>query len=260
MLLTILRDKFKQVNIGIVVPTYNEAVNIELLLKALKKQSLKISDVSFLIAIVDDNSPDGTSKIAKKLGSKLSSSKFNVTVIDRTKKDGYGKACVEGMNYLLSKKVDCVLSMDADLSHNPKYIKNFVAASKKHSLVIGSRYVKGGSTPDWPLLRILLSKYGNLYTRLMLNKGISDYTGGYNLYSSELLKDIDLSNIQSAGYGFLIELKYKASLKAKSIYQVPIEFRDRLHGKSKIPKSTLIKNFFLVPRLRLQTSKLLTIF
>jgi dolichol-phosphate mannosyltransferase len=240
------------VNIGIVVPTYNEAANISLLLKALKKQSLKISNVSFLVAVVDDSSPDGTSKIAKKLGKQLSSSNFSVEVIDRAEKDGYGKACVKGMNYLLSKKVDFVLSMDADLSHDPKYIKNFIAASKEHPLVIGSRYVPGGSTPDWPLLRRILSKYGNLYARLFLNKGISDYTGGFNLYSSKLLKEVDLNNIESTGYGFLIELKYKASSKATSIYQVPIVFRDRQHGKSKIPKSTLVKNFLLVPKLGMQ--------
>jgi len=235
------------------VPTYNEAVNIVLLLKALKKQALKISDVSFRVAVVDDNSPDGTSKIAKQLGKELSGSNFNVVVIDRTEKDGYGKACVKGMNYLLSQKVDYVLSMDADLSHNPKYIKNFIAATKKHSLVIGSRYVEGGATPDWPFLRKVLSKYGNYYARLLLNSEISDYTGGFNLYSAELLNHIDLNNIKSAGYGFLIELKYKASNKAKSIYQVPIVFRDRQHGKSKIPKSTLIRNFLLVPKLALQT-------
>lgn len=235
------------------MPTYNEAVNIVLLLKALKKQALKISDVSFRVAVVDDNSPDGTSKIAKQLGKELSGSNFNVVVIDRTEKDGYGKACVKGMNYLLSQKVDYVLSMDADLSHNPKYIKNFIAATKKHSLVIGSRYVEGGATPDWPFLRKVLSKYGNYYARLLLNSEISDYTGGFNLYSAELLNHIDLNNIKSAGYGFLIELKYKASNKAKSIYQVPIVFRDRQHGKSKIPKSTLIRNFLLVPKLALQT-------
>jgi dolichol-phosphate mannosyltransferase len=244
------------VNIGIVVPTYNEAINIVLLLKALKKQALKISDVSFLVAIVDDNSPDGTSKIAKKLGKELSDPHFKVVVIDRTKKDGYGKACVEGMNYLLSKKVDFVLSMDADLSHNPKYIKSFIAASKDHQLVIGSRYVPGGATPEWPMQRKMLSKYGNYYARLFLNKEISDYTGGFNLYSSGLLKEVDLNSIESTGYGFLIELKYKVSNKAKSIYQVPIVFYDRQHGKSKMPKrSTLIKNFLLVPKLRMQTKK-----
>lgn len=239
-------------NAGIVVPTYNEAVNIVLLLEALKKQSLKINDVSFLVAVVDDNSPDGTSKIANKMGKELSSPRFKVVVINRKIKDGYGKACVEGMNYLLSKKVALVLSMDADLSHNPKYIKSFIAASKQNQLVIGSRYVSGGATPDWPLLRKILSKYGNYYARLFLNKHISDYTGGFNMYSSGLLKEIGLDNIESTGYGFLIELKYKASKKAKSIYQVPIVFHDRLHGKSKIPKSTLIKNLLLVPKLRMQ--------
>ncbi|MEO9179887.1 MAG: glycosyltransferase, partial [Candidatus Saccharimonadales bacterium] len=141
--------------VGIVVPTYNEAVNIVLLLKAIKRQSLKIPDVSFLIAVVDDSSPDGTSKISKNLSKGLASPNFKVVVIDRTLKDGYGKACIEGMNYLLSRKVGYVLSMDADLSHNPKYIKSFIAASNKNQLVIGSRYVPGGATPDWPLLRII---------------------------------------------------------------------------------------------------------
>ncbi len=243
-------------NIGVVVPTYNEAINIALLLRALKKQATKLLDVSFLVAVVDDNSPDGTSKIANKLGTELAGPNFKVVVIDRTKKDGYGKACVEGMNYLLSKKVDFVLSMDADLSHNPKYIKDFVAASKKYQLVVGSRYVHGGATPDWPLLRKLLSRYGNFYARLFLNRAISDYTGGFNLYSAELLHEINLNNIESSGYGFLIELKYKASNKAKSIHQIPIVFHDRLHGKSKIPKSTLTKNFFLVPKLRMQTKSI----
>ncbi len=242
--------------IGIVVPTYNEAANIVLLLKALKKHVSKIDDVSFLVAVVDDNSPDGTSKIANKLGKQLSGPNFSVVVIDRTKKDGYGKACVEGMNYLLSKKVDFVLSMDSDLSHNPKYIKNFIAASKEHDLVIGSRYVKGGAAPDWPLIRKMQSRYGNYYTRLFLNSRISDYTGGFNLYSSKLLKAIGLTNIEATGYGFLIELKYKASKKAKAIYQVPIIFIDRQHGKSKMPKGTLIENFFLVPKLRLRTKSL----
>ena len=241
--------------IGIVTPTYNEATNIVLLLNALKRETLKIKDVSFLVVVVDDNSPDGTSKIANELGKKLSGSNFSVVVIDRAEKDGYGKACVKGMNYLLSKKVDFILSMDADLSHNPKYIKNFIAASKNNNLVIGSRYVKGGATPEWPLLRKMLSRYGNYYTRLFLNKEISDYTGGFNLYSAELLKTIDLNNIKSAGYGFLIELKYKASDHAVSIYQVPIVFHDRQHGKSKIPKSTLIKNFFLVQKLRMESKK-----
>jgi dolichol-phosphate mannosyltransferase len=156
------------------------------------------------------------------------------------------------MNYLLSKNVDHILSMDADLSHDPKYIKKFIAASKDNQLVIGSRYVSGGATPDWPLLRIILSKYGNYYTRLFLNKRISDYTGGFNMYRSKLLEEIGLDTIESTGYGFLIELKYKASKKAESISQVPIIFRDRQHGKSKIPKSTLIKNLLLVQKLRLQ--------
>lgn len=239
-------------SLGIVIPTYNEAANVAPLLNSIKKHTRKIKGTRFLITIVDDNSPDGTSRIVKKIAKNINNSNFKISVLDRIEKNGYGKACIEGMENVINKRVDLVMSMDADLSHNPKYIKNFLNASREHDLIIGSRYVLGGSTPDWPLLRKTLSRYGNYYARLFLNNEISDYTGGFNLYSTRLLQDTGLHNIKSNGYGFLIELKYKASMKAKSIYQVPIVFHDRQHGKSKIPKSTLIKNLFLVPKLRVQ--------
>jgi dolichol-phosphate mannosyltransferase len=239
------------ISIGIVVPTYNESVNVLLLLKAILKETAELENVKFTVVIVDDNSPDGTSQIVKKIAKELNTSTFKIVVIDRVIKDGYGKACIEGMQYLLSKNVDFILSMDADLSHNPKYIKAIINASRNNDLVVGSRYVKGGSTPDWPLLRKVLSRYGNYYARAFLGSKISDYTGGFNLYSSELLRKINLDNIQSSGYGFLVELKYKASKKASNIHQVPIIFHDRQHGKSKIPKNTIVKNFLLVPKLKL---------
>jgi dolichol-phosphate mannosyltransferase len=117
--------------------------------------------------------------------------------------------------------------------------------------VVGSRYVPGGETPDWSLSRRVLSRGGNLYARIILGGKISDYTGGYNMYSSALMKRIDPSTIYSSGYGFLIDLKFHALKHAKSVHQIPIVFADRQHGKSKLPKSTILKNLLLVPRIRL---------
>jgi dolichol-phosphate mannosyltransferase len=245
----------KRVKIGILIPTYNESINSPILLEKLKSNLSNLKDVEFNILIVDDNSPDGTSQIVKKVAKNLNSSYFKINVLDRKMKDGYGKACVAGMLFLIERGVDKVLTMDADLSHNPQYIKEFIEASQHSDLIVGSRYIKGGDTPDWPFIRKFLSKYGNYYARLFLGSKIADYTGGFNMYDKQLIHDIDLKNIKSTGYGFLIELKFKASQKSKSISQIPIIFRDRQHGKSKIPKNTLIKNLLLVPRLRISEHK-----
>jgi dolichol-phosphate mannosyltransferase len=142
--------------------------------------------------------------------------------------------------------------MDADLSHNPKYIPQFIELAKDTDLVIGSRYVKGGGTADWSWNRKFLSRGGNLYTRAILDKRISDYTGGFNLYSEKLLRSLPMDDIYSKGYGFLIDLKYRALGKSKSVAQVPIIFTDRLHGKSKMPKNIIISNLILVPKIRLR--------
>ena len=245
----------KREKIGILIPTYNESINSPILLKKLALNLGNIKDVEFIVLIVDDNSPDGTSSVVKKVSKDLNSSHFKIEVLDRKLKDGYGKACVAGMLFLIDRDVDKIITMDADLSHNPKYIKDFIKVSKKNDLIVGSRYVRGGDTPDWPFIRKFFSKYGNYYARIFLGNKITDYTGGFNMYDKQLIHDIELKNIKSTGYGFLIELKFKASQKSKSISQIPIIFRDRQHGKSKIPKNTLIKNLLLVPRLRISEHK-----
>ncbi len=237
--------------LGIAIPTYNEAGNISKLVDEIYANINHITKLKTTLLVIDDSSPDNTANFVNKLTKKYAAKKnFEVVLLSRKIKNGLGQAYLDGFKYLLGLNVDCILQMDADLSHNPVYIPLFIEAAKEYDLVIGTRYIDGGQTPDWALSRRFLSRSGNLYTRLILGKNISDYTGGYNLYSSSLLRKIKLSSIKSTGYGFLIELKYKSSKVANNIYQIPIVFNDRLHGKSKIPKNTIIKNLFLVPRLR----------
>lgn len=237
--------------LGISIPTYNEAKNIDKLLDKLKDTLSDQKEIKTTVVVVDDSSPDNTGNIVEKFAKSYNTNNFRVKLITRKVKDGFGKACIAGFNKLLNENVDYILQMDADLSHNPKYIPKFIDSARSgYDFIVASRYVSSGGTPDWPLHRRLLSKYGNFYVRFILSNKISDYTGGYNLYSRGLLHKINLNDIKSTGYGFLIELKYKALLNCKSAKQIPIIFRDRQHGKSKIPKNTLIKNLILVPKLK----------
>jgi len=239
--------------LGIAIPTYNEAGNISNLIDQIFINIKDLSKLDTTVLIIDDTSPDGTGEIVKKLSKKYSSrNNFEIKLLSRKVMNGLGKAYIEGFNYLLNMDMDFILQMDADLSHNPVYLPAFVNSAKnKTELTIGSRYMNGGETPDWALSRRFLSKSGNIYARLILGSHLSDYTGGYNMYSSSLLKRIKVGSIQASGYGFLVELKYKASKLTTSINQVPIVFNDRQHGKSKIPKTTILKNLLLVPVLRL---------
>ncbi len=240
--------------LGISIPTYNESKNIAKLLKGIKDSLDKINDIKTTVVIVDDNSPDNTSDIIRQYAKDNNTNDFKVLLLSRKSKDGFGKACIAGFNKLIVEGADYILQMDADLSHNPKYIPQFIDCAKQgHDFIVASRYVSGGGTPDWPLHRRLLSRYGNYYARLILSNKISDYTGGYNMYKTRLFNDIDLSSIESPGYGFLIELKYRVLMRCKSLEQIPIVFHDRKHGKSKIPKNTLLKNLFLVPKLKIKS-------
>jgi dolichol-phosphate mannosyltransferase len=236
--------------LAVAIPTYNEIANIKKLLPAIKQNVQNIPNVKCTVFVIDDNSPDGTADVAKQLSKKLRSSNFRVNVLLRKKKEGLGKAYVYAFQEILALEFDFILQMDADLSHDPKYIPSFIELSKKADFVVGSRYVKGGATPDWSLARKLQSRGGNIYTRLFLGSRITDYTGGYNLYASSLLRKIDLKSLEAGGYGFLIELKYDALKLCEHTAQVPIIFMDRQHGKSKIPRDTILKNLLLVPRLR----------
>ena len=240
----------KSIKLAIAVPTYNEAKNISKLTKQLKN-ALEKTGVECTLFIIDDNSPDGTGTIADGLAKKEKSKNFQVRVMHRKGKEGLGRAYIAGFKELLKDSYTHILQMDADLSHNPKYIPQFIEAAKNGAdFVVGSRYIKGGDTPDWAWHRKLISRLGNIYTRFFLGSKIHDYTGGFNLYSRELLGELQLDTLQAGGYGFLIELKYRALRQANKLAEVPIVFMDRTLGVSKIPKSTLVKNLLLVPRIR----------
>lgn len=236
--------------VGIVIPTYNEAENITSLLTLIKKYVSNIKGYHFLVVVIDDDSADGTIKLVRDTSIKLGSERFKIVALNQKKKTSYGTACVKGIDFLLRQNVDYILTMDADLSHNPRYIPWFIKLSSDNDLVVGSRYIDSGGIPDWSWYRKMLSKYGNLYAKMILDSRITDYTGGYNLFSAALIKRLNLKKVTSSGYGFLIEIKFRAAIITDSIAETPIVFMDRTHGKSKLPKSTLFNNLLLVPKLR----------
>ena len=239
--------------LGISIPTYNEVNNIAKLLKAIKIELSHIKGIETTVVVGDDSSPDDTAGAVLRSAKELNDETFKIALLTRITKDGYGRACVAGFMKLLEQDVDFVIQMDADMSHDPAYLPAFIEAGKDHDFIVASRYIKGGGTPDWSLKRRLLSRYGNLYARTILSASISDYTGGFNMYSSSLLRKVDLSTLRAPGYGFMIELKFQALQQAKSLYEIPIIFRDRQHGHSKMPKNTLLKNLILVPRIKLES-------
>jgi dolichol-phosphate mannosyltransferase len=242
-------------NIAIVTPTYNEIGNIEKLLRRIQGVSVSHENHKFTTFVIDDSSPDGTSDLVKQLVPKLKTNNFTIELIIRKEKDGLGRAYIYGFKKVLEnhERFDYILQMDADLSHNPAYITGFIhQANLGADFIVASRYMPGGGTPDWPWYRQALSRGGNTYTRLILGSKMTDYTGGFNMYKTSLVKKMNLDSISASGYGFLIELKYSALKHASSFAQIPIVFMDRQHGSSKIPKSTLLKNLYLVIKIRLR--------
>jgi dolichol-phosphate mannosyltransferase len=246
------------VQVAVVIPTYNEAENIGMLLTSLANVAATNSDLALIVCVVDDSSPDGTATVARRAANKLHSANFEVIVQVRKDKRGLGSAYRYGFNYMLENysEIAYVLQMDADFSHDPSYIPAFIALAlgQRLDLVIGSRYIRGGSTPDWPFNRRLLSHGGNLYTRFLLGKHITDYTGGYNMYSSALLKRLMADALRSDGYSFQIEMKHRALRQTKHVAELPIVFKDRSRGLSKIPKDTARKTILLVLLLRLRSN------
>lgn len=240
-------------NIAIAIPTYNEAKNIGRLLESIHAVSQNNAEAFFSIYVLDDASPDGTAEVVTAASKKLNGDNFKIELVRRREKEGLGKAYIDGFLHIMaqSNPPDYILQMDADLSHNPEYLAQFITeAVKGADFIVGARYIKGGGTPDWSLFRKFLSRGANFYTRLMLGSRISDYTGGYNMYNVRLLRRIDVSEISNLGYGFLVELKYKCMRSCEKLAEVPIVFMDRTHGVSKIPKSTIIKSFILVLKLK----------
>jgi dolichol-phosphate mannosyltransferase len=247
------RTELTFMKLAIVVPTYNEVANVEALLRGVRDASMTAEDLHTEVLIVDDGSPDGTAELARRVGDELSTDDFTVSVLDKPTKEGFGAACIYGYTHLLDRDdaPDAILQMDADLSHNPKYIPGFVHAAREGAdFVNASRYIPGGGTPDWSWNRRFLSRGGNGYSRLVLGRRVSDYTGGFALYRADLLRRIRVGSIATNGYGFQLVLKHRASQSATKIAEIPIVFMDREHGSSKMPSNTLWKNFWLVLSMR----------
>jgi dolichol-phosphate mannosyltransferase len=240
--------------LAILVPTFNEFENIDLLLRAIAAVQVLHQSWNFHVYVVDDSSPDGTGAYVERLAIELNRPGYQVQLLTRIKKEGLGKAYVFGFNYALNDRAvspDFIMQMDADLSHDPKYLSDFVVALEAGAqVVIGARYIPGGGCPNWSWYRKLLSSGGNHYARLVLGSKVHDYTGGFNVYAGSVLRAIALDQLDSAGYGFQIDLKFQMLKQRPRVVEVPIQFIDRQHGKSKMPLNTVFQNFFLVLKIK----------
>jgi dolichol-phosphate mannosyltransferase len=225
----------------IIIPTYNERENLQPLLQELFSFA-PATDV----LIVDDNSPDGTGQLADDIAGKNE----HVSVLHRAGKLGLGTAYIAGFKYAIEKEYDAAFEMDADFSHDPRYLPDFLKAIEAADLVIGSRYVPGGATPNWTLTRRIISGGGNIYTRLLLWMPIHDCTAGYRCYRREVLESIDLDSITSQGYAFQIELLNRVRQQKFKIVETPIVFMDRRVGKSKMSRKIFLEGFTYVLRAR----------
>ena len=226
----------------LVLPTYNEAENVEPLVRAARAQ-LRAGDH---ILIVDDNSPDGTGAIADGLATELD----GVEVLHRAVKQGLGRAYLAGFARALEAGAELVLEMDADFSHDPADLPRLIAAAEEADLVLGSRYVAGGSVTDWGLLRRLVSRGGSWYARRVLGLRVRDLTGGFKCFRRSVLEALDLESVHADGYGFQIELTYRAIRAGFRVVEIPIVFRDRRVGESKMNARIAIEAVWKVPALR----------
>ncbi len=226
----------------ICIPTYNEIDNLEAITSAI------FEEVDVEILIIDDNSPDGTGALA----TRLSESEPRIHVLHRTQKNGLGPAYIAGFKWSLTQDYDLVVEMDADFSHQPMYLPVMLAAAQKHDFVIGSRYVRGGGTKNWGLIRRCISQGGGLYARTLLGLEIRDLTAGYIVWNRHVLEKFRFENIEASGYVFQIELKYKAKKMGCSHVEIPIVFPDRQRGESKMNVGIALEAVTRLWRVRLK--------
>src|SRR5450830_516493 len=225
----------------IVIPTYNESENIEGIVQDILNLECGVS-----ILIVDDNSPDGTGEIADRLSEELP----EVHVRHRPGKQGLGSAYRFGFAEALDMGATCIFEMDADYSHDPRYIPQFLSAIGDHDVVIGSRYVEGGGIENWGLARELISRGGNFYARLCTGLKLNDATSGYRCYRSEVLKAIDIPRVNASGYGFQVEMAYVCITMGFDVFELPIVFTDRRVGESKMSKNIVWEAMWMVVGLK----------
>jgi dolichol-phosphate mannosyltransferase len=233
--------------VWLILPTYNEAENIEGLVRAALVQ-LESTGLEHTILVVDDGSPDGTGRIANELAEELEP----VRVLHRDRKQGLGRAYLAGFALALANGAELVLEMDSDFSHDPADLPRLIAAAETADLVLGSRYVPGGGVTSWGRLRRLLSRGGSAYARILLGVPVRDLTGGFKCFHRRVLESIDLENVHADGYGFQIELTYKAVRAGFRVAEVPILFRERSVGTSKMTTRIALEAVWKVPLLRLR--------
>jgi dolichol-phosphate mannosyltransferase len=229
-------------SVAVVVATYNERENLPLLVEAI------LAYPGYRIIVVDDNSPDGTGQIAETLSARFPG---RIIVIHRTGPRGLGRSLVEGLRRALAEGADLIVQMDADFSHDPKYLPEMAAATEQADLVIGSRYLNGVSVVNWPLRRIILSAFANRYIRSVTGLDAHDCTSGYRCWRRDCLARIPLERLISEGYAFLVETLYLAKRLGCRIREVPIIFVERRLGSSKVSSAVLIESIIVPWRLRL---------
>jgi dolichol-phosphate mannosyltransferase len=227
----------------VVVPTYNEAVNLPLIVPQILAQDPRLD-----VLVVDDNSPDGTGHLADQ----MAAADMRVQVLHRPGKGGLGKAYLAGFRWALERDYEFVFEMDADFSHDPKFLVDFLRAVEDADLVIGSRYKTGVNVINWPISRLLLSLGANQYARWITGMPIMDSTGGFKCFRRKVLEAIDLERVRSNGYAFQIEMSFRAWKKGFRLVEIPIVFTDRVEGQSKMNKRIVREAIWMVWWLRLK--------
>jgi dolichol-phosphate mannosyltransferase len=228
----------------VVVPTYNERVNVPLIVPAILGQDPRID-----VLVVDDSSPDGTGELADQLAAENP----RVHVLHRSQKEGLGKAYIAGFRWALDHGYDLIFEMDADFSHDPRFLPAFLDAVQDADLVIGSRYKTGVNVINWPISRLLLSLGANQYARLVTGLPLADSTGGFKCFRRRVLEAIPLERVRSNGYAFQIEMSYLAWRKGFRLKEIPIVFTDRVEGQSKMNRKIVREAVWMVWWLRLRS-------
>ena len=224
------------------VPTYNEAENLPRIVPAILAQDPRLD-----VLVIDDGSPDGTGQLADG----MAAAEPRIHVLHRTAKEGLGKAYLAGFRWALAHDYAYIFEMDADFSHDPKYLPEFLRAIAEADLVLGSRYARGVNVINWPMSRLLLSFFANKYVRWVTRLPLTDATGGFKCFRRQVLEAIDLGDVRSNGYAFQIEMSFRAWRRKFRLREIPIVFVDRLEGQSKMNKRIVREAIWMVPWLRL---------
>jgi dolichol-phosphate mannosyltransferase len=232
----------------LILPTFDEAENLEPIVDAALAVLRRAAPEGHRILVVDDDSPDGTGRIADRLAAEHAA----VEVLHRTEREGLGPAYLAGFARALDGGAGYVFEMDADFSHDPADLERLLTTVRDGGadLALGSRYAPGGAVADWGLVRRIVSRGGCLYAQAVLGVGVRDLTGGFKCFRAEVLRAIDLPSIRAMGYAFQVELTYRALQRGFTVREVPITFRDRLRGRSKMSPRIAVEAMVLVPKLR----------